>query len=276
MLKKIKQFTQNGGAVFGGIILIAILIIAITAPLISPHEPNDTSPLDRLKPPSVKFLFGTDHLGRDIFSRVLFGSRISITIGILSAVLSTIIGGFLGMIAGYWAGVWDSIIGRIVDILLAFPAVLLALLVVSILGTGIVNVIIAVGFSGIPQFARLARGEVLSVKEETYVESANASGASTLRILFRHIIPNIFPPILTFSTLKAATSIITAASLSFLGLGAQPPLAEWGSMLSKGRNYFSIAWWFMFFPGFALLLVTLSLNLVGDGLRDIADPKRKI
>jgi len=271
----LRRYARNKGSCMGLVVVLAMILLSIAASVVSPFDPNKINPLHALKGPTTTHPFGTDPLGRDILSRILHGGRISLTVGGVAVLISGSIGIFLGLISGYFGGRCDAIVMRAVDVLLSFPSILLALLVVSILGPGIFNVMIAVGISGIGQFARLARGSVVQVRANFYVEAARATGCPNRRIILRHILPNIFPPVLTFATVRAATSIISAASLSFLGLGAQPPAAEWGSMLSQGRNYFFSGWWVMLFPGLTILAVALSLNLIGDGLREVYDPKRK-
>jgi peptide/nickel transport system permease protein len=272
----IRRFARNRGACAGAAVVVLVILATIAASKVCVWDPYKVNPSDRLVAPGSSHWFGTDPLGRDIFSRIVYGGRVSLAVGAIAVSISGLIGGIMGLVSGYAGGQVDSVIMRFVDIMLAFPSILLALLVVSILGPGLYNVVVAVGLSGVGQFARLVRGSVLQIKENTYVEASRALGCSSQRIMVRHVLPNILAPVVVFATMKAATSIISAASLSFLGLGAQPPTAEWGSMLSQGRNYFFAAWWVMLFPGMALLVVTLALNLIGDGLRDATDPKRKM
>jgi len=257
-----------------GLFIVGLFsIIALLAPLIAPYDPNEQILGEALLPPSLKHPMGTDHLGRDIFSRVIFGSRISLTVGILVIFIGSIIGVPLGLIAGYYGGWKDNLIMRIVDILFAFPGFLLALFVVSIIGRGLENAILAVGIFSIPIYARLVRSSVLYTRELEFIEGAKALGLSNLRIIFKHILPNVLPPIIVLSTLQIADAILVASALSFLGLGAQPPTPEWGAMVSTGRHYLRTAPWASVFPGMAIFLAVIGLNLLGDGLREALDPK---
>lgn len=261
---------------FIGLLIIALLLItALFAPLIAPHDPAAQSIVDRYQPPSGKHILGTDELGRDIFSRIVYGTRISIQIGLIAVGISLIIGVLLGGIAGYFGRWIDQVIMRIIDIMMAFPSILLAIALVAVLGPSLRNAMIAVGIVGIPQFARIVRGAVLSVKETEYIEAARAIGAKDGRILGQHVLPNCLAPIIVQATLSIGTAILDAAGLSFLGLGAQPPSPEWGAMLSDGRAALQTAPWVITFPGIAIFLVVLGFNLFGDGLRDALDPRLK-
>jgi len=268
-----QQLKRSRLAIPGGLIVLIFIVVAILAPLVAPYDPYKNNLANTLATPSVEHFFGTDELGRDIFSRVVYGSRLSLLEGLFSVMIAMLIGVPLGIISGYVGGRTDTILMRLVDVLLAFPGVLLAIAIISVLGPSLVNAMIAVGIYSVPIFARLARGSTLAVKEEPYVEACRAAGMSNLRILYRHIYPNISAHLYVLATLRVAIAILTAASLSFLGLGAQPPSPEWGAMLSNGRNYLLISPHLMIFPGLAIILLTLGLNLFQDGLRLVMDPK---
>ena len=260
-------------AVAGIAIVFGLTVVAVLAPLLAPHDPLQQNLYERLKPPSLQYPMGTDDFGRDILSRVIFGARISLRIGLMCISIALTSGTCMGLVAGYRGGVTDAVIMRVVDLMLAFPSILLAIAVVAIMGPGIDNVMIAVSFVLIPQFARLVRASVLSVREMAYVEAARALGASDWRIMVTSILPNCMAPLIVQTSLSLATAILDAAGLSFLGLGAQPPTPEWGAMLNGGRELILKAPWVMVFPGLAIFAVALGLNLLGDGLRDAMDPK---
>ncbi|GGB54027.1 ABC transporter permease subunit [Virgibacillus dakarensis] len=261
---------------FIGLCIILILILtAIFAPMIATHNPIEQNIIDRYQAPSSDHLLGTDELGRDIFSRIVHGSRISIQIGVIAVGIALIVGVLLGGIAGYFGRWVDQIIMRIIDIMMAFPSILLAIALVAVLGPSLRNAMIAVGIVGVPQFARIVRSAVLSVKETEYVEAARAIGAKHGRVLMQHVLPNCLAPIIVQTTLSIGTAILDAAGLSFLGLGAQPPTPEWGAMLSDGRAALQNAPWVVAFPGIAIFFVVLGFNLFGDGLRDALDPRLK-
>ncbi|ETI67987.1 nickel transporter permease [Neobacillus vireti] len=270
-----QSFYKNKLAVIGLGIVIFFIIIAIIAPWIAPYSFKDQVLADRMQAPSSKHWFGTDDFGRDIFSRVLHGARISLTVGFFSVLGSVVIGTLLGIVAGYYGRWVDTIISRIFDIMLAFPSILLAIAIVSVLGPSLKNALIAIAVINIPNFGRLVRSRVLSVKQEEYIMSARAVGMKDTRILLRHILPNSVSPVIVQATLAIATAIIEAAALGFLGLGARPPEPEWGTMLADSRNYITQAPWTLFFPGMAIMLTVLGFNLMGDGLRDALDPKMK-
>ena len=270
-----RTFKKNKGALVGASIVSFFIIIAILAPFLAPYELNEQVLSNRNAPPSADHWFGTDDFGRDILSRVIYGTRISLWIGFVAVVGSVIIGCFLGIIAGYYGNWIDTIISRIFDIILAFPSILLAIAVVAVLGPSLQNALIAIAIINIPNFGRLIRSKVLSVKQEEYIMAAKAVGMSDGRILFHHILPNSMGPIIVQGTLAIATAIIEAAALGFLGLGAQPPTPEWGKMLADSRQYIIQAPWTVIFPGFAIVLTVLGFNLMGDGLRDALDPKMK-
>ena len=272
----VRRLRQSVGAMVGLGILMVIILCAIFADWLAPYPPLEMNPADMLQGPSLQHLFGTDKFGRDLFSRVLHGSRISLRVGLISVALAAVGGGLVGLVAGYTGGVVEMLVMRITDAMLAFPGLLLSLAIVAALGPSLVNVMIAVGVSWSPSYVRLVRGSVLSAKQNLYVDAAYSIGAGSMRIMFVHLLPNVFAPVLVLSTLGVAGSIITAASLSYLGMGAQPPTPEWGLMLSQGRSLLQIAWWITTFPGMVIMLTVLAINLVGDGLRDALDPRLKI
>lgn len=269
----LRSLTSNKGALVGLVILCLLALAALLAPLITQYDPIKINPPAQLQPPSRAHWMGTDGFGRDLYTRVVFGARISLPVGLIAVAISAIAGIFLGLIAGYYGRFLDGLIMRIIDIMLAFPGILLALVVVAILGTNLQNVMIAVGISGIPRFCRLIRGSVLSARETVYVEAARVVGAPTRIILFRHILPNVIGPAVVYSTLSVGYAILAAAGLSFLGLGSQPPTPEWGSMLANGRQFLQSDPWVTTTPGIAILITVLAVNLFGDGLRDILDPR---
>ena len=268
-----RRFMYNKKAVFGLVILIILVTASIFAPYIAPHNPIDQDMANRLQGPSWEHPMGTDRFGRDVFSRLIYGSRISLRIGFISVGIGIIFGCSLGIIAGYYGGKLDSVIMRFMDLLLSLPSLLLALALVASLGTNIWYLMVAVGIAFIPRFARLIRGAVLGVIEKEYIESARALGSSDLRIIFKHIIPNSINPVIVQATLYMASSIIIAAALSFLGLGVQPPTPEWGRMIAQSRQFIRINHFPVTFSGISIVITVLSLNLVGDGLRDALDPK---
>lgn len=268
-----REFVKNRGAVIGMVFLTLIILSAILAPLLTPYDPLERSVRDRLVGPSKEHPMGTDALGRDILSRVLHGGRVSLQVGLFSVIASTLIGVPLGLIGGYFGGKIDDAIMRLMDVILAFPGLILAIWMVAMLGPSIRNVIVAVTFWFVPTYARLARGNTLSVREMDYITAERCIGAGHFRILIWHILPNIFAPLIVLATLNISGAIILGASLSFLGLGVRPPTPEWGAMLSDGRGYLRNAWWIALFPGITITLVVLAANLVGDALRDALDPK---
>lgn len=271
-LLTLRQMSKNKGAMLCAAFLLFMILIAIFAPFVAPYDPLEIHPIDSMKPPDENYLFGTDEVGRDILSRVIFGARISLRVGFISAAISTGLGLILGLTAGFYGGAIGFIILRIMDLFLAFPGILLALVVVAILGPGIEQVMIAVGVAQVPTFVRVVYGAVLSCKENEYVTAAVMSGSKDLRIVLRYILPNIMAPIIVMSTLYVASGIFSASSLSFLGLGAQPPSPEWGAMVSRGRHNLRLAPWMSTYPGLAIALVVVSINIVGDALRDALDP----
>ncbi|MFH2129939.1 MAG: ABC transporter permease [bacterium] len=263
---------DNRSATAGLIIIVLIVITAVIGPWLAPFSPIEPIPLDRLQGPGLIHYFGTDSLGRDVFSRVIYGTRISLMIGLISVVISLVPGTLLGLLSGYFGKRVDSLIMRTMDVLLAFPAILLAIFITAILEPSLTNTMIAVGIVYIPHYARIVRSSVLFLKEQLYIQSVSHLGGSHLRTIFIHILPNAMPPIIVYATLGMGTAVLQAAALGFLGLGAQPPQPEWGAMLSEGRQYIQIAPHVGAFPGLAILFLVLGFNLFGDGLRDILDP----
>jgi peptide/nickel transport system permease protein len=269
----LSRILKRNSVVFGGSVLIFLVIMAIFAPLITSYDPLDVNVKNRLLSPSLNHLFGTDQLGRDVFSRVIHGTRISLRVGFISVLISFIIGALLGITAGYFGKSIDNAIMAINDVMLAFPGLLLAIAIVGILGPGINNVMIAVGIGGIPDYIRVARNQTLTIRNLDYVQAATALGSGRIRILARHILPNIVAPLIILAAMGFAGAILASAALSFIGLGAQPPSPEWGAMLSIGRSNIREAWWLATFPGIAITITVLAINILGDGLRDTLDPR---
>jgi peptide/nickel transport system permease protein len=269
------RIIKSKTALIGVIIIVLLVLTAILAPVIATHSPTAQDIVNRYQAPSSAHLLGTDELGRDIFSRIVYGTRISIQIGVIAVGISLAIGVLLGGIAGYYGRWIDQIVMRFIDIMMAFPSILMAIALVAVLGPSLQNAMIAVGIVGIPQFARIVRSAVLSIKENEYIEAAKSIGAKHGRILIQHVLPNCVAPIIVQATLGVGTAILDAAGLSFLGLGAQPPTPEWGAMLSDGRAAIQNAPWVVAFPGLAIFFVVLGFNLFGDGLRDALDPRLK-
>jgi len=273
------QLWRNKTAVAGMILVSLFILTAIFAPVLSPHSPNETALYDQLKPPvwhengTTKNILGTDDLGRDLLSRLIYGARVSLLVSVFSVGLAFTLGTFLGSLAGYYKGTLDSIIMRVMDIILAFPYLLLAIVVVAYLGPSLQNAMMAIGITYVPRFARIVRGSVLEECGKDYVTAARAIGARDLRIIFLAILPNCLGPLIVQTTLSFASAILDAAALSFLGLGAQPPTPEWGAMIARSRSLILRASWVMTFPGIAILLAVLGFNLFGDALRDALDPR---
>jgi ABC-type dipeptide/oligopeptide/nickel transport system permease subunit len=271
--RQFAKFVKNRAAVAGAIIVGVFVLIAIFAPLIAPYDPFQTNFIKVRKPPSAEFWLGTDELGRDIFSRMVYGARASLMAGGISVAIAVIAGVPFGLLAGYFGGWIDSVISRLIDAMLAIPFLILAISLAAFLGASLTNAMIAIGLSAAPIFARLTRGQVLSVKSEEYVEAAQVIGLRHPRIILHYILPNSIPPIIVQATLTIAAAVIAEASLSFLGLGQQPPNPSWGSMLNTAKNFISQAPWMSLWPGTAIFLVVLGFNLLGDGLRDAIDPR---
>jgi peptide/nickel transport system permease protein len=266
---------RHRGALIGLVILGALATMAVAAPWISARDPIRTAPREALQAPGARFVLGSDQFGRDVASRVLHGARVSLLVGVISVSIAVGFGAPIGLVSGYYGGRLDALIMRVMDVMLAFPGILLALAIVSVLSPGLGNVMIAVGLSAVPGYARLVRATVLSAREHLYVEAARALGGRDGGILVRDILPNVVAPLIVTATLGLGGAILSAAALSFLGLGSQPPQPEWGRMLSEGRDYLREAWWISTFPGLGILLTVLAMNLVGDGLRDVLDPRLK-
>ena len=271
-----RTFKKNKTALVGSVIILTIIALALLAPWISPYDPLEQNIRSRLKPPSQEHLLGTDEFGRDVLSRVLWGTRISLTVGILSIGLGLLIGTAMGTIAGYRGGIVGSMIMRLVDVLLSFPVLISGILVVAILGPGMEKLILTIGIVFVPRFARLAYGPTLAIKEREYVYSARVIGVGNLRMLSHYLFPNILGEVLVAGTLWVGTAILTEASLSFLGLGVSPPIPTWGNMIKTGVDRLTTAPWLSVFPGLSILASVLSINMIGDGLRDVTDPKLRI
>lgn len=270
----VQKILRNLQIAVGGTIIATFVLMAIFAPAIAPQDPLSIAVQRRLQGPSEAHVLGTDELGRDVLSRLIHGARISLMVGVVSTVMGGTAGVILGIIAGYYGSFVDSILGRIIDIMMALPGMLLALAILTILGAGTFNTIIAISIFAIPTFARITRGSTLNIKKLEYVDAIRAIGATDFRIITRHIFPNIVSPIIVQATLYVATAIVIAASLSFLGMGTQPPTPEWGTMLSNGREFMRQAPHLTLYPGIMILLVVLGFNLIGDGLRHLLEPKK--
>ncbi|MBB1248517.1 ABC transporter permease subunit [Rhizobium sp. G21] len=274
-------FSRNKGAVIGLVIFAIILFMAIFAPFVSPHAPDAQDRSVLLLPPvwmekgSSLFILGTDAVGRDILSRLIFGARFSLFVGVVVVSISVISGVLIGLVAGYFGGKVDTVIMRVMDIILAFPSLLLALVLVAVLGPGLVNAMIAISLVNQPHFVRLTRAAVMIERGKDYVVGSRVAGAGTTRLMFLTILPNCLAPLIVQATLAFSAAILDAAALGFLGMGAQPPTPEWGTMLAEAREFIQRAWWVVTFPGLAILITVLAINLMGDGLRDALDPKLK-
>jgi peptide/nickel transport system permease protein len=271
--KTLQRLGKNKAAVGGAVALALILLMAVFAPALAPEDPLEQDYGRVLAAPSGENLLGTDQFGRDVLSRIIVGSRQSLQVAAIAILIAASIGTFLGLVTGYFGGWIDMVVQRLIDMQLAFPGILFALAVVSVLGPGLRNAMIAVGISLVPAFARMVRGSVLSARENVYVEAARVIGAGQARVVFRHILPNVLAPIMVLATVAIAWAILIGASLSFLGLGAQLPKPEWGLDLATSREYLREAWWMSTFPGLAIMLTVVSVNLVGEGLRDALDPR---
>ena len=269
------RFSKNRFAVLGLILIILFCLVAVFASHIAPYSYEEQDLLNTLMPPSSEHWFGTDEFGRDIFSRIIYASRVSLKVGIIAVGIGMIVGGILGAVSGYYGGWLDNLIMRAMDIILSIPSILLAIAIAASLGPGVVNIMIAIGISSVPQYARIVRGSVLSIRSQQFVIAARAVGGRDFHIIFKHILPNCMAPIIVQATLGVAWAILNTAGLSFIGLGIQPPIPEWGAMLSSGRNYIRDFSYMTLFPGLAIMITILALNFVGDGLRDALDPKMK-
>jgi len=270
------RFARNRLAAFGALIITVLLVSALLAPFIAPFDPIKSNIRERLQGPSTAHLFGTDDLGRDIFSRILHGTRISLQVGFIAVAIATSVGLVLGLFTGYFGGWVDTVVMRLMDVMFAFPAVLLAIAIMAVLGQSTTNVMIAVGIVWVPIFARITRGSVLAVRELEFIEAARCVGLRNADIIFKHVLPNALDAVIVQVSLAMASAILAEAALSFLGLGTQPPEPSWGSMLSFGREYMLEAPWWTIFPGLAIFLTVLALHLIGDGLRDALDPRSDV
>lgn len=267
-----QRLVKNPIGLVGAIIVALTIIVAILAPIIAPYDPANQD-AERLLGPSTDHLFGTDELGRDTFSRIVFGSRVSLEVGIIAVMVSLVLGGLLGILAGFFGGLVDSVVMRVVDILFAFPGLILAIVIAGLLGPSSRNAMIAIGVVYAPAFARVIRGSVLSVQNEIYIEAAHVAGATNSRVINKHIMPNIVAPLIVLVTVYLSSAVLAEAGLSFLGLGTQPPEPSWGGMLNAARTFMEINPWMAIAPGLAIMFVVLGLNFLGDGLRDILDPR---
>jgi peptide/nickel transport system permease protein len=277
--KILRKLIENKSAIFGLIMVLGVIFCAVFAPVISPHDPILQDVEKRLIPPvgqegaDANYLLGTDHLGRDIVSRLIYGARISIVVSVSAVALSAVLGTLIGLFSGFYGGKVDNIFMRIADVQLAFPFILLAIAIIAVLGPDLQNIIITMAITGWVIYARVVRAEVLSLREKEFITSVKALGGSNGRIIFRHLFPNVVPPIIVIITLEMARMIIMEAALSFLGLGIQPPTPTWGGMLADGRVYLVTSWWLATFPGLVIMLVVLGINLLGNWLRDMLDPR---
>jgi len=275
-ISNLRRLLRDRGAVAALVALVLIIAAAVVAPLLPLVDPIQVDSPHALYSPGSPYLFGSDQYGRDVFSRVIYGGRISLLVGPIAVIIALVPGVAVGLIAGYYGRWVDTLLMRIIDVMLAFPGILLALGIVAVLGPSLTSLMIAVGISTIPMYARLTRASVLSARENLYVDAARVVGAPDILILLRHILPNVVAPIIVVSTLGVGAAILVAATLSFLGLGSQPPTPEWGRMLSEGRQYLREQWWIATFPGLAIMLTVLALNVLGDGLRDVLDPRLRV
>ncbi len=268
-----RRWVANRVALIGLVIIVFGIAAAVLAPAIAPYDTRRIAPQDALLPPGGHYLFGTDGFGRDVFSRVLMGSRISLVVAFLSVLIALLLGTTLGLTAGFYGGWWDGLSMRVMDVVFAFPAILLAIALMAVLGASVGNLIIAIGIVYTPQFARVARAAALSIRGHEFIDAARALGLGNMRILYRHIAPNVLAPITVQVSLSLSLAILSESALSFLGLGTQPPTPSWGNMLSEGRQFLELAPWNAIFPGLAIMMAVLGFNLLGDGLRDLFDPR---
>jgi peptide/nickel transport system permease protein len=276
LARVLAAFLRNRPAWFGVAVVVALVTLAVGAPALAPYPPLEPHPADRLMPPSGRYLLGTDDIGRDNLSRIIYGARVSLAVAAISIGLAVVVGVALGLASGYQGGAVDAVISRALDGLLAFPAIVLAIALMAVFGPSLYNAMLAIGIIYVPAFARITRANVLSLREQEFVEAARALGAPDRYVVFRAILPNCLSAIIVQASLGVGYAILVEASLSFLGLGIQPPDPSWGSMLSQGRNFLHQAWWFATFPGLAIFLTVLGLNFVGDGLREALDPRLRV
>ena len=275
-LDALRRIAHDKLAIAGLIVMLIFVLTAALAPVLAPYDPIAQTLVDRRQPPSSQYLLGTDDLGRDILSRIIYGTRKSLQVGIVSVSLAIVLGAVIGALSGYLGGWFDTLVMRLMDIMLAFPALLLAIAIVTILGPGLLNMLYAIAIVSIPAYARIVRASVLTVKSQDYILATRAIGSRDVRILFKHVLPNCLTPLIVQGTLGIGTAILDAAGLSFLGLGAQPPTPEWGAMLGQGRFAVFSAPHIVIFPGVAIMLTVLGFNLLGDGLRDALDPRLRL
>jgi peptide/nickel transport system permease protein len=271
-----RRLRRNTGATVGGVVFLLIVAAAAAAPWLAPHDPVRLNVAESLEPPGPRHWLGTDQFGRDVLSRIVYGARVSVATGLVAVTISVVAGSVLGLVSGYYRGTVDLFVMRLVDVMLAFPGILLALVIIAVLGPNLGSAMVAVGISGMPLFIRVVRSSTLSVREVQYVEAARATGGGDARIVFRHVLPNVLTPIIVLVTLGIPSAIIAGAALSFLGLGVRPPTPDWGDMLSRGRAFMTTAWWLSTFPGLAIMVIVLAINRLGDGLRDALDPRMKL
>lgn len=271
----IKRFLRNKLAVLGLVVVTLVVLTSLAAGILAPADPLRISISSRIKAPSAEYAFGTDHFGRDILSRVLYGGRVSLWVGVLSVVFGALVGSVLGATGGYFGGKIDYAIVLLMDALIAFPAMLLAIGFMAVMGPGVLNIIIAMSLVGIPRYGRVVRGSVLSIRQKEYIEAARNAGSGHMKIIFLHVLPNTMAPLIVVTTIGVANAILIEAALSFLGLGVPPPAPSWGNILSDGRNFITQAPWLTIFPGLAITISVLGFNTLGDGLRDVLDPKLK-
>ena len=272
----LQRLLNNKGATAGGGVFLLIVAIALAATTLAPGNPVRLNVSESLEPPGARHWLGTDQFGRDILSRIIYGSRVSVAMGLVAVAISVLGGSILGLLSGYARGTADILVMRLVDLMLAFPGILLALVIIAVLGPTLGSAMIAVGVSGMPIFIRVVRASTLSVRELQYIEAARVAGCGDARILFRHVLPNVAAPVIVLITLGIPGAIIAGAALSFLGLGIRPPTPDWGEMLSNGRSFMTTAWWLSTFPGLAIMIMVMAINLFGDGLRDALDPRLRL
>lgn len=273
--KALRRASRDFRTMLGFVIVVVVIILALFAPLLAPYGPETPDFANVLQSPSSTHMFGTDELGRDVFSRIIWGARVSLMVGVISVGAAFMLGTVIGVIAGYFGHSWDAVLMRLMDIIFAFPSILLALAITAVLGPSLINAMLAIAVVYVPTFARLARGQVLTVRELTYVEASRALGVRDSNIMARHIVPNILAPLIIQSSLLFASAIITESYLSFLGLGIQPPTPSWGNMLKNAIGFLELAPWMAWFPGLAIFFVVIGFNLLGDGLRDLFDPRSR-